>query len=113
MPTDPTDAERLVEGLEQAARTYWPALLIEGIALILFGILALFIPPLITFGIATTLGWVFLFGGTAALLVCAWILSTRSSIKSPGAVSGITCSAGYRAFSNGPTFVGRTHQGAR
>ena len=43
MPTDhPTDAECLVEGLDQAARTYWPALLIEGIALILFGILALF-----------------------------------------------------------------------
>jgi uncharacterized membrane protein HdeD (DUF308 family) len=65
-------AEYLVEGLEQAARTYWPALLIEGIALILFGILALFIPPLVTLGIATTLGWLFLFGGIAALLVCAW-----------------------------------------
>lgn len=47
MPMDhPIDDEYLVEGLEQAARTYWPALLIEGIALFLFGILARFIPRL-------------------------------------------------------------------
>ena len=60
MPTDHhTDAESIAEGLEHAAQTYWPALLLEGIALILFGILALFIPPLVTLGITTALGWLF------------------------------------------------------
>jgi uncharacterized membrane protein HdeD (DUF308 family) len=58
----------LLEGAEHAARSHWPILLIEGIALILLGVLALSIPPLITFGIASSLGWVFLFGGIAALL---------------------------------------------
>ncbi len=57
------EAEVLLEGAEHAARPHWPVLLIEGIALILLGVLALFIPPLITFGIASSLGWVFLFGG--------------------------------------------------
>lgn len=64
--------ESLAEGLEHAAQTYWPILLIEGIALILFGILALFIPPLITLGITTTLGWLFVAGGIIALLVYSW-----------------------------------------
>lgn len=60
--------EQFLEGAEQAARTYWPVLLVEGIALVLFGLLALFIPPLVTLGMVSSLGWVFLFGGTAALL---------------------------------------------
>ena len=73
MPTDyHSNAESLVEGLEHAAQTYWPILLIEGIALILFGILALFIPPLITLGITTTLGWLFVVSGAIALLVYSW-----------------------------------------
>jgi uncharacterized membrane protein HdeD (DUF308 family) len=73
MPTDHhPNAESLVEGLEQAAQTYWPVLLIEGIALILFGILALFIPPLITLGITTALGWLFVASGIIALLVYSW-----------------------------------------
>jgi uncharacterized membrane protein HdeD (DUF308 family) len=63
------EAEVLLEGAEHAARWHWPILLIEGIALILFGILAVFIPPLITIGIASSLGWVFVFGGIAALFV--------------------------------------------
>lgn len=72
MPTNHTDAESLAVGLEHAARTYWPVLLIEGIALLLFGILALFIPPLITLGITTALGWLFVASGIIALLVYSW-----------------------------------------
>ena len=73
MPADQhARAESFAEGLEHAAQTYWPILLIEGIALILFGILALFIPPLITLGITTTLGWLFVAGGIVALLVYSW-----------------------------------------
>jgi uncharacterized membrane protein HdeD (DUF308 family) len=68
MPTNhATEAEDLVEGLEQAARMHWPTLLIEGVALILFGILALAIPALITLGISTALGWLFVSVGLGAL----------------------------------------------
>ena len=63
------EAEVLFEGAEHAARSHWPILLIEGIGLILFGILAALIPPLITIGIASSLGWVFIFGGMAAMFV--------------------------------------------
>ena len=64
-----SNAEVLIEGAERAARRHWAILVIEGVALVLFGILALFIPPLITLGIASALGWVFLSAGAAAILV--------------------------------------------
>jgi hypothetical protein len=64
-----SNAELLLEGAEREARRHWPILVIEGTALVLFGILALFIPPLITLGIASALAWVFLSAGVAAMLV--------------------------------------------
>jgi uncharacterized membrane protein HdeD (DUF308 family) len=64
-----SNAEQFVEGAERATRPYWLVLIVEGVALILFGVLAVFIPPLITIGIASSLGWVFVFGGIAALFV--------------------------------------------
>ncbi len=64
-----SNAELLIDGAERAARKHWRILVIEGVALVLFGILALFIPPLITLGIASALGWVFLSAGVAAILI--------------------------------------------
>ena len=62
------EAAVLVEGAEHAARSHWPLLLIEGIALIAFGVLALFISPLMSLGIVAGLGWMFFFGGIAAMI---------------------------------------------
>ena len=62
------EAEVLLEGAEHAARSHWPILLIEGIALIAFGVLALFISPLMSLGIVVAFGWIFFFGGMAAMI---------------------------------------------
>jgi uncharacterized membrane protein HdeD (DUF308 family) len=64
-----SNAERFIEGAERVARAHWRVLLIEGIALVLFGILALFIPPFVSIGIASSIGWILLFGGIAALIL--------------------------------------------
>jgi uncharacterized membrane protein HdeD (DUF308 family) len=64
-----SNAEVFIEGAEYVARRHWAVLVIEGVALVLFGILALFIPPLITLGMASALGWVFLSAGAGAILV--------------------------------------------
>jgi len=61
------DAEILLEGVEHAARPHWLVLLVEGVALIGFGMLALFIAPLMSLGTVAALGWCFLFGGIAAI----------------------------------------------
>ncbi len=61
-------AEMLIEGAEHAARSRWLILLIEGVALVGFGALALFIAPLMSLGTVTALGWCFLVGGIAAMI---------------------------------------------
>ena len=67
------EAEVLLEGAEHAARSHWPILLIEGIALIAFGVLALFISPLMSLGIVVAFGWIFFFGGMAAMIAYCWL----------------------------------------
>jgi uncharacterized membrane protein HdeD (DUF308 family) len=62
------DAEVLLEGAEHAARSHWPILFIEGIALVAFGVLAVLISPLVSLGIVAALGWIFVFGGIAAMI---------------------------------------------
>jgi uncharacterized membrane protein HdeD (DUF308 family) len=62
------EAAALLEGAEHVARSRWLILLIEGAALIGFGVLALFISPLMSLGTVTALGWLFCFGGMGALI---------------------------------------------
>jgi uncharacterized membrane protein HdeD (DUF308 family) len=92
MPKDQhAAAESFVEGLEHAAQTYWPILLIEGLALVLFGILALFIPPLVTLGITITLGWLFVAVGIVALSIysSAYAVPGIRSLLFPAVLSAI------------------------
>ncbi|HZR77478.1 HdeD family acid-resistance protein, partial [Bradyrhizobium sp.] len=62
------EAEMLLEGAEHAARSRWLILLIEGVALVGFGTLALFIAPLMSLGTVTSLGWLFFVSGIAAMI---------------------------------------------
>jgi uncharacterized membrane protein HdeD (DUF308 family) len=62
-----SNAEQLIEGAERAAREHWRVLLIEGIALVLFGVIALVIPSYVGLGLASTIGWTLLPAGIAAL----------------------------------------------
>lgn len=62
------EAEMLIKGAEHAARSHWLILLVEGVALVGFGALALFIAPLMSLGTVTALGWCLLLGGIAAMI---------------------------------------------
>jgi len=73
------EAEMLLEEAEHAARSHWLILLVEGVALTVFGVLALFIAPLMSLGTVTALGWLFLFGGIAAMIVHFRYPATRFS----------------------------------
>ncbi len=76
-----SNAELLIDGAERAARKHWPILVIEGVALVLFGILALFIPALITLGLASALGWIFLSAGAAAIIVHFRLYRARGGLR--------------------------------
>jgi len=67
--SEPFDqATTLLEEAEHVARSRWLMLLIEGVALIGFGVLALFISPLMSLGTVVALGWCFFFGGMAVMI---------------------------------------------
>ncbi len=81
MPNDyRSNAEILIEGAEHAARSHWRVLLLEGVALIVFGILVLLIAPLASLGIASAIGWTLLFGGAVAMIAYSRLyLAPRAS----------------------------------
>jgi uncharacterized membrane protein HdeD (DUF308 family) len=68
MPTSTNDAGQLQRAFTQSIRAHWKLFLVEGIILVLLGLLAIVIPPLATLGVTIVLGWVFLFSGVAGLI---------------------------------------------
>ena len=54
--------------LSQAVREHWKLFLIEGIILVILGILAILVPPLATIAVTILIGWLFLISGVAGLI---------------------------------------------
>jgi uncharacterized membrane protein HdeD (DUF308 family) len=53
-------------------KQHWKALLIEGILLVVFGLLAIALPLLASIAITLFLGWMFLISGVAGLVLTFW-----------------------------------------
>jgi uncharacterized membrane protein HdeD (DUF308 family) len=53
-------------------RKHWKALLIEGILLVILGLLAIALPLLASIAITLFLGWMFLISGIAGLILTFW-----------------------------------------
>jgi uncharacterized membrane protein HdeD (DUF308 family) len=66
------DANELQRALTQSIREHWVLFLIEGIVLVVLGILAIAIPPLGTIGFTVIIGWLFLIGGVVGLVTTFW-----------------------------------------
>ena len=62
-----TERERLQEAMIRALRNHWVLFLIEGIVLLVLGVLAVAIPPLATLTFTIFLGWLFLISGGIGL----------------------------------------------
>ncbi|HEV2335603.1 MAG TPA: HdeD family acid-resistance protein [Stellaceae bacterium] len=68
MPTDqPPSPAEISAAVTKAIHDHWRMFLVEGIVLVVFGLIAIIAPPLA--GLATTiiLGWLFLLGGAVGL----------------------------------------------
>jgi uncharacterized membrane protein HdeD (DUF308 family) len=69
MSTTPSSSLSEFQGaLSQAVRAHWKLFLVEGIILVILGILAIFIPVLATIGFTIFLGWIFVISGIAGLI---------------------------------------------
>jgi len=64
----PGDINRLQQAVEQTVREHWKLFLIEGIVLVVLGLLAILIPPLATLGVTIVIGWLFLISGVMGLV---------------------------------------------
>ena len=72
MSTDPGGASELQRALTQSIREHWVLFLIEGIVLVVLGLLAIIIPPIATIAVTIFLGWLFLISGIVGLVTTFW-----------------------------------------
>jgi uncharacterized membrane protein HdeD (DUF308 family) len=72
MSTNPGYVNQLQRALAQSVREHWVLFLIEGIVLVVLGILAIVVPPLATIAFTLFLGWLFLISGIVGLVTTFW-----------------------------------------
>jgi uncharacterized membrane protein HdeD (DUF308 family) len=72
MSIDSGEANRLQRALAQSIREHWVLFLIEGIVLVVLGLLAIIIPPIATIAVTIFLGWLFLISGVVGLVTTFW-----------------------------------------
>jgi uncharacterized membrane protein HdeD (DUF308 family) len=62
------ESERLRAAMEQALREHWVLFLVEGIVLLILGVLAIVVAPLATLAFTVFLGWLFVTSGVFGLI---------------------------------------------
>ena len=67
-----TQDQRARLDMGEIMRKHWKALLIEGILLVILGLLAITLPLLASIAITLFLGWMFLISGIAGLILTIW-----------------------------------------
>jgi uncharacterized membrane protein HdeD (DUF308 family) len=72
MSMDTGEANQLQRALAQSVREHWVLFLIEGIVLVVLGLLAIIIPPIATIAVTIFLGWLFLISGVVGLVTTFW-----------------------------------------
>jgi uncharacterized membrane protein HdeD (DUF308 family) len=72
MSINPGDVQHMQQALAQAVREHWKLFLIEGIVLVVLGILAILIPMAASIAVTIILGWLFLVSGIVGLVTTFW-----------------------------------------
>ena len=72
MSINPGDVQHMQQALAQAVREHWKLFLIEGVVLVVLGILAILIPMAASIAVTIILGWLFLVSGVVGLVTTFW-----------------------------------------
>lgn len=67
-----TEAERIGRAVAGAIHAHWVLFLVEGIILVILGIVAIVVPPLATIAVTIVIGWLFLISGIVGLITTFW-----------------------------------------
>ena len=68
MSIDSGEANQLQRALAQSIREHWTLFLIEGIVLVVLGLLAIIIPPIATIAVEIIIGWLLLISGIVGVI---------------------------------------------
>jgi uncharacterized membrane protein HdeD (DUF308 family) len=68
MSTNPSDIGQIQRAVAQSLHDHWVMFLIEGVVLLILGIIAIVIPPIATLAVAILVGWLFLISGIVGLI---------------------------------------------
>jgi uncharacterized membrane protein HdeD (DUF308 family) len=69
----PADSDGIEQTVASAIRAHWMLFLIEGIILVILGLIAIVIPPLATIAFTIIIGWLFLVSGGVGLVTTFWM----------------------------------------
>ena len=64
--------DSLPSDVARSLREHWLLFVVEGIVLLVLGLLAVLLPPLATLGVTIFLGWLFLISGVVGLTATFW-----------------------------------------
>lgn len=73
MSMDRPDADRLRSTVTASMQEHWVLFLVEGIILVILGLVAIIVPPLATLAVAIFIGWLFLISGIVGLVTTFWM----------------------------------------
>lgn len=67
------DEDGIDRAFTSAIHAHWMLFLVEGIILVILGILAIVVPPIATLALTIIIGWVFLISGVVGLITTFWM----------------------------------------
>ena len=73
MSTEQTNVARLQAAVTESLHAHWVIFLIEGIVLIVLGLMAVALPMLATLAVAILIGWLLLVSGVVGLVTSIWM----------------------------------------
>jgi uncharacterized membrane protein HdeD (DUF308 family) len=73
MTINQREAESIGRAVAGAIHEHWVLFLVEGIILVILGILAILVPPLATITFTILIGWLFFISGVVGLITTAWM----------------------------------------
>ncbi|HMD29061.1 MAG TPA: DUF308 domain-containing protein, partial [Steroidobacteraceae bacterium] len=73
MSSEKSEIERLRTAVTESLHAHWVIFLIEGIVLIVLGLMAVAVPMLATLAVAILIGWLLLVSGVLGLVTSIWM----------------------------------------
>jgi uncharacterized membrane protein HdeD (DUF308 family) len=67
------DVDRFEQAVASSVREHWVLFFIEGIILLVLGVLAIILPPIAGLAFTIFFGWLFLISGVAGLITTVWM----------------------------------------